>query len=88
MEKNIQKYWVNIGLTISFFLAAVTGVLKMPILFRQFKFVLPYNEMSFIHDWSGIVMTLLVLVHLVQNWKWMVCMTKKAWNFNRKKECE
>ena len=29
-----------------------------------------------IHDWSGLIMGILVLVHIVLHWKWIVSMTK------------
>ena len=37
-----------------------------------------------IHNWSGILMALGVLGHLVLHWNWMVCMTKNI--FKRKKQ--
>jgi hypothetical protein len=38
---------------------------------------LPWREISKVHDWAGVVMGILVFVHIVQNWSWMVAMTKK-----------
>ena len=74
------NYWVNIGLMISFFLCFVTGLVKWPGLIKivgtsMYRF-LHIKNISLLHDWSGLIMGLLVLVHLVLNWKWMVGVTK------------
>jgi len=44
------------------------------------------KTLSTIHDWSGIVMVLLVLVHLILHWDWIVCETKNI--FSKKEVCE
>lgn len=31
---------------------------------------------SILHDWSGVVMAILVLAHLILNWDWIMSMTK------------
>jgi predicted ferric reductase len=38
---------------------------------------------TIVHDWSGIVICLLVLVHLILHWKWIVHMTMLS--FKKKK---
>ena len=30
-----------------------------------------------IHDWAGIVLTVLVIIHLVLHWRWVVAMSKR-----------
>lgn len=62
-------------LAISFVLAGITGVMKMPGWFNIKPEI--YKPLMLIHDWSGIVMVVLVLVHLIQHWKWIVAMTKR-----------
>ena len=78
--KNIQKYIVDVGLAVSFLVAVVTGIIKFPGLLRRFGIhfsQLPMREISFAHDWAGIIMAILVFVHLVQHWNWIVAMTKR-----------
>jgi cytochrome b subunit of formate dehydrogenase len=79
MAKAKIKYFVDIGLAISFISVAVTGILKFPGLTKYFtsiyRVITPFY-MARIHDWSGVVMSLLVLIHLVLDWKWIVAMTK------------
>ncbi|AKB30621.1 hypothetical protein MSSIT_3902 [Methanosarcina siciliae T4/M] len=38
-----------------------------------------------IHSKAGILMTILVIIHFILHWKWIVCTTK---NFFRKEQCE
>ncbi|MCK5449554.1 DUF4405 domain-containing protein [Candidatus Pacearchaeota archaeon] len=74
------NYWVNIGLTISFFICFLTGLVKWPglitIIGTSAYKVLYFKNISLLHDRSGLIMGLLVLVHLVLNWGWMVGVTK------------
>ena len=35
------------------------------------------SEMDTIHDWSGVAVGVLVLVHIVFHWKWIVCQTRQ-----------
>ena len=63
------NYLINIGLTISFFVCFITGLIKWPGLIKiigtsAYK-ILHIENISLFHDWSGLVMGLLVLVHLV-----------------------
>lgn len=81
MDNIKLKYWVNIGLIISFLIAFVTGIIKFPGLLLKLGISskgLPWRQITRLHDWSGVVMGVLVFVHLVQNWSWMVAMTKKT----------
>ena len=75
MNKATRLYIVDAILAISFILAGITGVAKMPGWFNlPLSWILP---LRYIHDWSGILMVVLVGVHLLQHWKWIVLMTKK-----------
>jgi len=42
------------------------------------------RNISMLHDWSGLIMGLLVLIHLALHWKWIVSMTKNM-VFRKKK---
>lgn len=79
MERNKLNYWIDVGLAISFILVFLTGVIKVPAWTKSFAWLynlIPYKTISFIHDKSGLIMGLLVLVHLILHWKWIVAMTK------------
>lgn len=34
-------------------------------------------EMRAVHDWAGLLMGALVVLHLVFHWKWIVCQTRR-----------
>jgi hypothetical protein len=81
MGSSVVKYVVDVGLLVSFLGASITGVVK----FRSFLSIIgmtpDYSSMNMnlyrqIHDWSGLVMVFLVLVHLMLNWSWIVSVTK------------
>ena len=88
MNKAKLNYWIDIGLAVSFFICFITGLIKWPGLIKiigtsAYK-ILHVKNISILHDWSGLVMGLLVLLHLALHWKWIVCMTKNIM-FRKKK---
>ena len=81
MEKNKIKYFIDIGLLISFLLVFVTGVIKFGKLLRAIGInlnyaKLPMSEITAIHDWSGLFMGVFVLIHLALNFDWIIATTK------------
>ena len=63
-----------------FLICFITGLFKFTLLMRMLGLtgvVIPLALMSDIHDWSGIVLGLLVAVHLVLNRGWILSMTRK-----------
>jgi hypothetical protein len=82
MNKAKLNYFIDLLLAVAFILVAITGILKFPGWFGYLQ--LPWRTLSKIHDWSGITMAVLVLVHLVLHWNWIVSMTKSM--FKGKKE--
>jgi len=75
MDRTKLIYLVNLGLAIVFFAVFITGLTKFLAL-HPFtginNFVLPWAQISLLHDWSGIAMAALVLIHLALNWEWIV----------------
>jgi cytochrome b subunit of formate dehydrogenase len=82
MNKSKLNYWIDFGLAITFLLCFVTGIIKFPILFQYVR-TLPLKEISFIHDWSGILMSILVFIHLILHWDWIKAMTKQIFSKNK-----
>lgn len=41
------------------------------------------HDMGTVHDWAGLAMGGLVLVHVVFHWKWVVCQTKQIFRRQR-----
>lgn len=102
MNRTKLNYWIDIGLALSFLTCFITGLIKWHGLIRiigtsAYK-TLHFTNISLIHDWSGLIMGVLVLIHLGLHWKWIVAVTKsifkrgekgcksksKAWNKNSK----
>ncbi len=80
MDKAKLNYIVDLGLIVSFLAAFITGLIKFPGLLRSLGVEtagIPFREISRLHDWSGLVMGILVLVHIALNLSWLVAMTKK-----------
>ena len=80
MRKDTINWLVDIGLIITFILVAVTGIIKFPGLLSTFGIGygnLPKAEVSMLHDWSGIAMAVLVIIHLALHWNWIVVTTKR-----------
>lgn len=80
MNRQVLKWFVNLAMGIAFLSSFLTGFFKFTILTRAFgltDIILPLALMSDIHDWSGITLCLLVLVHLVLNRAWILSMTRK-----------
>ena len=80
MNKTLLNYWIDVGLAISFFACFITGLIKWPGLVNTIG-VSAYNLLSFknisrLHDISGLIMGLLVLIHLALHWKWIIVVTK------------
>lgn len=83
--RSIINYIINAGLAISFGISFVTGLLKWPGLTQTFGWHIPTRSYTALHDWSGLVMALLVFAHIVLHWRWIVCMTKKIFKRNEEK---
>ena len=77
--KKTGVYIVDIALFISIFLVITTGIIKFPG-FLPFlginPLTVPLNELSLIHDWSGVISVALGLIHIIQHFKWIVSTTK------------
>jgi len=82
----ITKYWIDFGLAITFILVTITGFFKWPGLLPKLGISyssFPMLVFTRIHDISGLVMALLVFIHIIQHWKWIVVMFKKIFRGNK-----
>jgi len=81
------NYFIDCGMILSFLLSFITGIIKFPEWTRYFGDVfllIPASTLSQIHDYSGLVMGILVISHLVLHWRWIFAMTKST--FTRKEK--
>lgn len=78
MRRIFLKYLIDLGMLVTFILCFITGIIKFPGFLRFIgatRHVLPMRDLTLIHDWSGVVLGLLVLAHLVLNFRWILQMT-------------
>lgn len=71
-------YWVNILMAISFILVGYSGIVKFGAIYLGASIGLGLSRYTWtiIHDYSGVALVILVLIHLILNWAWLVAMTK------------
>jgi cytochrome b subunit of formate dehydrogenase len=80
-KKLLIKYINMIGILVTFILAAVTGILKIPAL--ELGRYIPMKPLTIIHDVSGVVMVFFTIGHIALYWPVVVGMTKAVF---KKKE--
>jgi len=76
----VVRYCVDLSMGIVFLICFVTGLFKFTLLMRMLGLtgiVMPLALMSDIHDWSGVLLGIVVVVHLILNRGWILSMTKK-----------
>jgi hypothetical protein len=83
MNRAKLNYVVDVGLGITFTVSVTTGLLRFTELlgifginYGQLAQSMPVYEMRILHDFSGLTLSILVFIHLVLHWKWIVSMTK------------
>lgn len=84
MNKTKLNYWIDVGLAFSFFICFITGLIKWPGLIKiigvsAYK-TLSFSNISRLHDVSGLMMGVLVVIHLALHWKWIVSVTKSIFS--------
>jgi hypothetical protein len=81
MDSNLIKWSVNVVMGVAFVISFATGLLKFTLLLRVTglnAIVFPSAFISDLHDWSGIILGLLVFTHLFLNRSWILSTTKKV----------
>jgi cytochrome b subunit of formate dehydrogenase len=84
MNKAKLNYIIDAILGILFLIVFVTGVLKLPVL-NLYK-VIPLRQTTMLHDVSGVLFGVFIIVHLILHWNWIKCMTKSI--FKRDNKCK
>ncbi|HRZ95265.1 MAG TPA: DUF4405 domain-containing protein [Candidatus Moranbacteria bacterium] len=92
MNKPKINYLVDFLTLVSFLITAVSGLaikLFMPSGVRQGRLQeflgIQKGAWSEVHDWFGIIFIILVVIHFILHWDWIVCMTK---NIFKSDKCE
>lgn len=94
MNRNKLNFIVDFFAFISFLVVAKTGLiifLFLPEGVRQGRyqefFGITKSTYSFIHDWAGIVMIVLVVIHFILHWRWIVCSFKNVFKKQSDNNC-
>jgi hypothetical protein len=77
------RWSIDVAMGITFLVSLITGLLKWTLLIRTLgltDMVFPLALMSDIHDWTGLMLGVLVAVHLFINRAWIISTTKKMFH--------
>jgi hypothetical protein len=80
MNMQVVRYCLDLSMGIVFLICFVTGIFKFTVLMHILGLtgiIMPLALMSDIHDWSGILLGILVAIHIMLNCRWIVAMTRK-----------
>ena len=75
MRRNTVNYVIDLGLTVSFGVILVTGILRYRELLQFFArrgIYFDTGPITEVHRWAGLILTALVLAHIVLHWRWIV----------------
>lgn len=83
MNKSKLNYYVDIFMTLAFIITAKTGLIIFFFIpsgvkrggYQEFMGIIK-QDWTIVHNYAGILMTILVLIHFILHWNWLVCMTK------------
>jgi hypothetical protein len=80
------NYFVDALMLIAGLLCGLTGIMKLDLIlsFKVYQLI-DYKMLSIIHDWSGVVLVLLIIVHLILHLNWIKQITKNIF-FNKGEE--
>lgn len=79
MDRSKINYFIDVMMAIDFILLFATGILKFARLFPHIGLrnaILPMSSISLVHDWSGITLGILIMLHLALHCRWLCAMTK------------
>lgn len=69
----IFKRIIIFSMLLSFLTVGISGVVRVPNIRRYFTFVynfIPASNLAFIHDWSGVALVFLIIIHLILKREW------------------
>jgi uncharacterized protein with FMN-binding domain len=84
VKRKINSF-INISMLLAFLACGITGILKLPELNIAFSLE-GYVNTSLLHDWSGIIGFVLIMLHVVLHARWFSALTRIIFNLpNRRK---
>ena len=83
MGKSKINYFIDLLMIILFVINSLTGLIIFFFLpsgvkkgsYQEFLGIIKQNWVD-LHNWSGLLLILLVAIHIILHWNWIVSMTK------------
>jgi len=75
------NYLIDISLLVSGFLCGITGIVKWSKLILLLGLTyrdIPLSAITAVHDWSGLAVGILAVLHVLMHRKWITAMTRQA----------
>lgn len=72
-------HFIDVLMLAAFILLFSTGIIKFPRLLPTLGIgygSLPMSQISLVHDYAGVSLGILIIVHFLLHWRWMWGMTK------------
>ena len=85
--RTLNRYVIGMGILASFIACFVTGIIKVPSLYALFgmTYKTPFIvQMTLIHDWTGVILGGLALIHIVLHRKWILLMTRRYFGIGQR----
>lgn len=79
MKRNKINYWINLLMLLAFLVTSISGIiiwLRIEYFYCQNIIGLTKFQLREIHLWGSLLLLILVSLHLLIHWDWMVRMTK------------
>ena len=79
-SRRMYRYLVGMGILMSFLVCFLTGIIKIPDIYKLLgmTYKSPFMiSMTQLHDWSGIILGVLAVLHIIVHRRWFIAMTKK-----------
>jgi hypothetical protein len=82
--RSVTNYSIDLGIIVTSIILFFTGVIKFLEIWANL------TDLSYIaafltnlHDWSGLILGILVFLHVIMHWRWMWAMTKNLIKFRK-----
>ena len=90
MTKPKTNYWIDFIMLISFLVVAITGLILFFMPSGQGSSWISFlgiikHTWSEIHNWVGLFLILIIIIHFLLHWKWFVTLTKSLFNTSKEK---
>ncbi len=79
MERGRVNHFIDVLMLLAFMTLFTTGIIKFPRLLPSLGIGygrLPMSTISLVHDYAGLTLGILIILHFLLHWRWMWNMTK------------